>query len=61
MRHIIALTAFLGALAALVHEVRAASEWTSMGSANGVEVFKFTDAGRTCYVTTPGGGISCSR
>ena len=34
-------------------------EWADMGEANGVRVYRFGDGNRTCYVTTPGGGITC--
>ncbi len=37
------------------------SAWIDMGEANGVQAFRFTDAGRVCYVTTPAGGIACVR
>lgn len=39
---------------------RMASEWADMGEANGTQVWRFTDTGHTCYVTS-GGGISCGR
>lgn len=60
MKKLATISAAVLALAALAHEVRAASPWTDMGESNGVEVFKFSDgAGRTCFVTVPQGGISC--
>jgi hypothetical protein len=37
-----------------------AGEWADMGEANGTQVWRFVDSGRTCYVTSSG-GISCGR
>lgn len=36
------------------------SDWSDMGEANGTQVWRFTDMGHTCYVTSSG-GISCGR
>ena len=35
------------------------SEWADMGEADGVRVYRFSDGNKTCYVSTPGGGLSC--
>jgi hypothetical protein len=34
-------------------------DWVSMGSTNGVEVFRVKRGVGACFVTVPQGGISC--
>jgi hypothetical protein len=35
--------------------------WSDVGEVNGVSVYRIDVSGRTCVVTTPAGGIACTR
>lgn len=48
-----------GSLAKAQTRRHPSAEWADMGEADGVRVYRFSDGNRTCYVTTPGGGVSC--
>ncbi len=57
---IIALAVALGIVAGGLPLARAASAWVDMGEADNVKVWRFTDGGHVCYVSSTG-GISCPK
>lgn len=37
------------------------AEFADVGEVNGVSVYRISDSGSRCYVTTPSGSIACVR